>query len=272
MKNIIIPHKDGLLLNRDIKLTEGNWRIDDTYKFIFCIEGENVFQSKTDIKLAKNNYLVLNPLVEHRQLFISDEKFLVELEASFLNKLANNLGLKSQDIIFAYHPNTNEHMTRWTSFIKDYFSYSDDTLDHALFLENSLHQLAIILIKFGLGSHNSKFHQTKPNAAAAILDKVLSALKEGYDANWTLDKMSDIANISKYQFSHLFKENIGISPYSWLQLYRISKSQMLLLESNKPVVEIAMECGFTSLNVFNSLFKRIYHITPTKFRARYRTK
>ncbi|GIP63123.1 hypothetical protein J32TS6_16780 [Virgibacillus pantothenticus] len=73
--------------------------------------------------------------------------------------------------------------------------------------------------------------------------------------------------MNKYQFAHFFKDIIGISPYSWLQIYRIIRSQEMLTKTTKTILKIAMDCGFSSVTVYNQLFKRLYGITPSTFRA-----
>nr|WP_245347912.1 helix-turn-helix transcriptional regulator [Oceanobacillus polygoni] len=78
--------------------------------------------------------------------------------------------------------------------------------------------------------------------------------------------MAKVSRLSKFQFAHYFKDITGISPYSWLQTYRVVRSQEMLKKTNKTVLKIAMDCGFSSVTVYNQLFKRLYGITPGTFR------
>lgn len=92
------------------------------------------------------------------------------------------------------------------------------------------------------------------------------ALKEDYHHAWTLDEMAKVSSLSKFQFAHYFKEMIGISPYSWLQKYRVIRSQEMLKSTKQSILKIAIECGLFSVSIYNQLFKRLYAITPGGFR------
>ena len=68
------------------------------------------------------------------------------------------------------------------------------------------------------------------------------------------------------QLAHLFKEEMGLSPYSWLQMYRLFRSQYPLLYTQRPILSIALHHGFKSVASYNHLFKKVYRKTPSEFR------
>ncbi|KIO58598.1 hypothetical protein B4065_3736 [Caldibacillus thermoamylovorans] len=138
-----------------------------------------------------------------------------------------------------------------------------------MFLDNSVAQLTILLLQFGLGSYQQELPtiQTKTN-----IDIVINALKENYTEDWSLDQMANISGLNKYQFAHQFKEETGISPYSWLQLYRLFKSQHSLINTDESILSIALEHGFKNISSYNRLFMKMYRKTPTEFRKIYRRK
>ncbi|MGJ9460710.1 helix-turn-helix transcriptional regulator [Oceanobacillus sp. CF4.6] len=94
----------------------------------------------------------------------------------------------------------------------------------------------------------------------------MEALKDDYQHAWSLDEMVALLDISKFQFAHLFKEKVGVSPYSWLQLYRLVRTQDLLLHTQRNITDIAISCGFSSVSVYNQLFKRLYGFPLSFFR------
>ncbi|MFC4025768.1 helix-turn-helix domain-containing protein [Oceanobacillus longus] len=57
---------------------------------------------------------------------------------------------------------------------------------------------------------------------------------------------------------------MGVSPYSWLQLYQLVSTQDLLLHNQRIITDIAISCGFSSVSVYNQLFKRLYGF-PSSF-------
>ncbi|MCM3734866.1 AraC family transcriptional regulator [Bacillus cytotoxicus] len=266
---ILIERSTGVLLSTNNKKSESIWRYDNCYKMIFSINGTMNYQMKrNDFTLSKEQFMILNPYEEHKQLAVENQKFLIELDPLFLNDIANSINSYNYDIQFANSIQKNPQITQWVLFVSEYLR--NENIDNSLevFLDHSLAQLAILLIKNTVGIHTQTLNVNSFNATSPLIYKTMKAMMENYQHQWTLDEMSIISHLSKYQFAHLFKEITGMSPYSWLQLYRIIRSQEDLKNTNKNILEIALDCGFSSVSVYNQLFKRLYGETPGSFRKK----
>lgn len=57
------------------------------------------------------------------------------------------------------------------------------------------------------------------------------------------------------------------TPAAWLTEQRVAEAQRLLLETNRPVTDIAFEVGFSSLSVFGSQFRRRSGMNAVAFRT-----
>ncbi|WP_419181480.1 helix-turn-helix domain-containing protein [Niallia circulans] len=51
---------------------------------------------------------------------------------------------------------------------------------------------------------------------------------------------------SKYHFLRTFKKTINFTPYQYILILRINKGKELLKNSNRTIIEIANEVGFSS--------------------------
>jgi len=100
------------------------------------------------------------------------------------------------------------------------------------------------------------------------LTKCLSYLLEHFDEKIELDKMADIANMTPNSFCRYFKKRTEKTFSEFLIYLRISKACRLLMESDKTVIEIAFEVGFSSLSNFNDHFKKIKKVNPRTFRLK----
>jgi AraC-like DNA-binding protein len=158
-------------------------------------------------------------------------------------------------------------LTRWAVFTLETLRMADGE-EEGFFLDHALAQLALLLLKVGAGSHSDDLPVT--HLHQSVLYRAIEAMKQDYTRSWTLAEMAEEAGLNRYQFAHQFKETIGISPYSWLQMYRLVRSQELLKRTDRSVLEIALSCGFSSVTVFHQLFKRMYGCSPGAFRKRYR--
>ncbi|MFD1609094.1 AraC family transcriptional regulator [Oceanobacillus luteolus] len=265
---LLLENNHGVLLFKKDFNQESNWRTDDCYKFIYSLQGNIDYQTnRNQITLNDKQFILFNPEDEHKQLAIDDSKFLIELNSSFINEISQSLYPVHHDIQFATSTQKNTQISSWVNFVLDFVRLEkDDIRSMEIFLEHSFTQLAILILKSAIGTHTQDINLNNYETIDPQIHKTIQALKEDYQHSWSLDEMAKIANLSKFQFAHYFKDILGISPYSWLQIYRVIKSQEMLKTTNKTVLNIAMDCGFSSVTVYNQLFKRLYGMTPGAFR------
>ena len=82
-------------------------------------------------------------------------------------------------------------------------------------------------------------------------------------------KIEDVAEISGYSvsyFSRLFNSQIGIPFSEYLCVTRLKHVQYMLLKTDKSVMDIALECGFSYPGNMTSSFKSKFGMTPLQFR------
>lgn len=264
----MIKSSNGLFLLKNDFNSESDWRYDNCYKFIYSISGSMTYQTKrSDLSLIENQFVLFNPHDEHKQLTADKKKFLIELEPTYLNRIAQSLFPTHHDIQFASYTQQYPQLVKWVQFVVEYIQLEDGPTDsEEIFLEHSFTQLALMLVKSAVGTQTKDMNINTYKTIHPQLYKTIQAMKENYQHSWTLNEMAEIAHLSKYQFAHFFKEVIGVSPYFWLQVYRIVRSQHMMKNTNNSILEIALHCGFSSISIYNQLFKRLYGVTPSSFR------
>ena len=100
------------------------------------------------------------------------------------------------------------------------------------------------------------------NKLARAIDYIQSNLAEKIE-------LKDIAkelDISQYYFCHLFRNSTGISPYQYIIQQRIAKAKRLLKDSQMPLTDIALACGFSSQSQMTMHFRKLNKTTPKKYR------
>ncbi|MYL51378.1 helix-turn-helix domain-containing protein [Halobacillus litoralis] len=264
---MIWSHDQGLILKRTDYLGERDWRTDDCYKLIFSPFGKGLYQTpQGDVSIEQEGFLLFNPCHKHKQLSAAKEKFLVEIRPELLQEAVTERSATRSQVEFATLSYKHPHLNQWAHFVRDFFFYQKGE-GADLFLDHSLTQLAVLLMEYGPGSHQVEWpvvHGREP------VHRAMNAMRESYSEAWSLDAMAAVAHMNKYQFSHAFKKETGFSPYSWLQVYRLFRSQSSLMNKEDSVLSIALEHGFSSMTTYNHLFKRIYQKTPTQFREFYK--
>lgn len=94
-------------------------------------------------------------------------------------------------------------------------------------------------------------------------------IQENLDKELNLDIIASQANLSSFHFHRIFKALQGETPIDFIQRLRIQRaSQQLWHNRELPIGMIASNCGFSSLSLFNQVFKRYYNTTPTEYRRK----
>jgi AraC-like DNA-binding protein len=83
----------------------------------------------------------------------------------------------------------------------------------------------------------------------------------------SLSKMASAMNLSPIRFRQLLHEHFGLSPLQFLQKARIERAKTLLFTTDKSVKEISGLCGFSDLNFFHRIFRRLTGVTPAFLRV-----
>lgn len=72
--------------------------------------------------------------------------------------------------------------------------------------------------------------------------------------------------ISDRHLRRIFLRHWGVSPLQYLQTQRLLAAKALLQDSQRPVAEIALACGFGSARSLRTAFARHYRLSPTDLR------
>ena len=97
---------------------------------------------------------------------------------------------------------------------------------------------------------------------------VLEAIFERPSSPWTVERLADIAGMSRSAFAAQFMKAFGQPPMSMLKLVRLRKAAELLATTTRPVAEVARMVGFTSRSNFSQAFHAMHGMDPTAFRRR----
>ena len=98
--------------------------------------------------------------------------------------------------------------------------------------------------------------------------QVLDYIDAHLGSNITLAELAGLVDLSQFHFGRLFKQSLGLSPYQYLLQQRVERAKTLLKHTDKPIVAIALECGFNSQSHLGRKFRQLTGITPKAYRAK----
>lgn len=101
------------------------------------------------------------------------------------------------------------------------------------------------------------------------LQVVIDYMEKNYSDKLSLDKLSTIAKMSLPTFTRYFKKQTGTSPNIYLNNIRLTQAKYLLMSSDFPIGDIALQVGFTDQLYFCKFFKKQTGYTPTDFRNKF---
>ncbi|MBR5156956.1 MAG: AraC family transcriptional regulator [Clostridia bacterium] len=96
--------------------------------------------------------------------------------------------------------------------------------------------------------------------------KVIDYIHSNYEKDITLESLSQLANYSSSYFCTLFKSATSKSYLEYLNHYRVKKSMELLKNTDKRVIDVALDVGFENVTNFNRVFKKLIGMSPTQYK------
>ncbi len=81
----------------------------------------------------------------------------------------------------------------------------------------------------------------------------------------SLAELAGVAGLSRMHFAAQFKVATGCRPHEFLLQYRIEAAKRMLIETNDPLVEVALNVGFQTQSHFSTVFKRLVGETPARW-------
>ena len=99
------------------------------------------------------------------------------------------------------------------------------------------------------------------------LRQVLDYIEASLNQDIKLADLAGLIDMSQFHFSRLFKQSLGISPHRYLLQQRLEKAKQLLQNSDRLIIDIALECGFNNHSHLSKQFKQMTGLTPKAFRT-----
>ncbi len=98
------------------------------------------------------------------------------------------------------------------------------------------------------------------------LTRVVELMDDDLSADLTLAQLAGHIGFSVPHFCRAFRQSVGHPPHTFIVRRRIAQAQSQLRETDLPITDIALACGFSSSSHFSNTFKRIVGKTPLDYR------
>ena len=96
--------------------------------------------------------------------------------------------------------------------------------------------------------------------------KVMEYLSRNLDRKLSLDEIASEVYLSRAYVSTLFKQQTGEGIFECLSRLRLEQSKRLLAETDLPLSQVALSCGYEDQSYFTRVFKKSTGLSPRRYR------
>jgi AraC family transcriptional regulator of adaptative response/methylated-DNA-[protein]-cysteine methyltransferase len=97
------------------------------------------------------------------------------------------------------------------------------------------------------------------------IKKAIVYFDENYTYQPTLEEVASHVGMSKYHFSRIFKEYVGVSPIQFLKATTFSYAKEKL-KSSKSILDTSIDLGLSSSSRLHELFVNFIGVTPNEYK------
>jgi AraC family transcriptional regulator, transcriptional activator of the genes for pyochelin and ferripyochelin receptors len=132
------------------------------------------------------------------------------------------------------------------------------------YFDNKMKELLFLLL---IQKYSSAALQTRlTRGDKAAIHEARNIIEAGIGKHITIGKISQQVGMNEFRLKNAFKQVFGIGMFEYMLQARMQRARLLLLETDKPIKEIAMLAGYTSIQNFQTAFKKYFNATPASLR------
>lgn len=91
-------------------------------------------------------------------------------------------------------------------------------------------------------------------------------MESQFDQPLSIDDVAKSIGCSRARLFAIFKQATGLTPNDYLQRIRVAKAVTMLRETDIPVTEVALKCGFNTSQYFSNVFRKYQNQSPSEVR------
>ncbi|TPH15776.1 helix-turn-helix domain-containing protein [Litorilituus lipolyticus] len=120
---------------------------------------------------------------------------------------------------------------------------------------------------FGLSKHLNQA-QTSTSSMDAVKIPV-NFIREHYSKKITVKEIAHLSHLSISALERRFKKHLGLTPKQFINQVRLEQARRLLIDTQRPIAQIAHETGFVDNSYFTRQFMKYFEELPTTLRKQY---
>lgn len=273
---------ENISITKHTRFAEVPMHIHDYIELSYVYSGKvtEVIKDRT-VTLNEGQVCIIDTGIPHSILKTDENDIIINIlmskqyfSTSFFSRLSNKgiiseflvnavSGKKNHDNYIIFKSDNNKKLP---NLIKDllceYFDkalYSTEVIDCYMIL------IFTELVRVFKYYANQSY--TNSGSGVSIID-ILQYLEENY-MSCSLISTAAHFNFHPNYLSSLIKKSTNKSFKELIQAQKLTRSAILLTNTDAPIYEIANEIGYQNLNFFYKKFKNYFGVTPNEYREKY---
>lgn len=243
-------------------------------ELLLVLKGEVEAYVNGELRLLQKDDLTLINSNNVHSLFVKDPGsifLVIEIYPGYLKKLPEFRSLNLR-IDFS-----TDERSRTNPFVSMIRYYCAETFSHSM-REGRLEQrmaeqylgvlLYELLAKFGVAEEKQGRSNDRQHEALQV---AMDFMEENYDSPISLEQVAEKTKYNRTYLSTLFKSGLGMSFRDYLVRVRLRHAIEQLAETDKSVLQIALDCGFSNVTALTTSVKKYCGKKPQEYRNAFKS-
>ena len=273
---ILNVHKKDLYPNKDLSMVNDvldHWHNELEIVYSYSDDGK-YYTDGIGHTMEEDQFIIVNSQSIHKVISARKTPYdklpatlttVLQISESFLRSFIPNF----DELYFL--PVYKATEPRPSQIMKDLAQYADGKALNKyenMRLIGLVHELLYYIYRDDLTLKDNEIPE-KSRKNFDILRKIISYTEENFASDITEMSVAESFGYSACYFSRFFRSNMGITYKEFLTKMRVNAAKDDLTDTNKSVLEIAMDCGFSDARGLINMFKKFEGTTPLQYRKKY---
>lgn len=221
----------------------------------------------TQYPLEPGTIVIYNPTVKHSERFTREEQAPLFYHLKF-DELSIS-GMPVNNLLPSGLPPTFHTGVNRDAFSRLLSTMFQEAEEQHLGYRQMLDSLLYCIVLLTLRVLDASYTLLRKNEGDSLIYQIQQYFAEHYARKLSMKEVASQFHINDCYLSHMFKENIGLSPSAYLTEFRINEACRLLSQTDMPIHIIASSVGYQNQSNFQIQFKKNKGLSPLQYRAYY---
>lgn len=244
-------------------------------ELLFIEKGEALFEcGRTPIAVRPGDLVVVNSNELHYGVSRSDDLlyYAIIIDPALLDSASPGAAetkfiapIRQNRLLLRNHIRGDRRITECTLSIIRELELRE--FGYELAVKAGLFRLLALLLRGHGATVLSQAEQSRRIRTVERFAPVLRHIDTYYRQPVTVEELAELAGLSRYHFSRLFKELTGHTVSEYVNAVRLDRAEYMLRHTALTVSQIASATGFSDLYYFSRTFKKHKKATPSSIRG-----